>query len=184
VTDEVDYSDYSKAELQAAADEQGVEYDDSDTKADLLQKLEDAESSDDESMETTDGGEQPAPPEGAASVPSELYPERRPTDVDVADIENPDEEYEGELHPLPNAETWVILDGSSDEVPDELDGAVAAVISWPQGQEHDSNIGVTTTFVAPEGYWTVKERGQNILLSVTQDAFKEIYYHGRPATFA
>src|SRR5215472_14021853 len=188
VTDEQDYSDYSKSELQAAADEQGVEYDDSDTKAELVQKLEDAAAGDGEAA-PADGSDEAdaeaaAYDQGPGTLPSELYPERRPTDVDVASIENPDAQYDGEFQAPLNAESWVVLDGSADGVPDQLDGATAAVLSYPVTTEQDPNTGTTKTYASPDGLYTVQSRGQGIVLSVGADAFKEIHTHGRPDQFA
>jgi len=181
---ETDYSDYSKSDLQAAADEQGIEYDDSDTKAELIAKLEDAEAGDDESAETADEetAEDGTGEAAAGPFPSEQFPERAPVEVDVADV--PVEEHEGEYQAPLNAESWAVLDGSSDQVPDELDGAVAAIIDWPVGVEHDSSTGETKTFTAPDGYYLVQDRAQGTRLSVTADAFKEIHTHGRPGAYA
>jgi hypothetical protein len=128
--------------------------------------------------------EEDAYADSPGSIPSEQYPERRPIEPDLADIEDPDAEYEGEIQAPLNAESWVTLDGDSDEVPDELDGHVAAVITSPVSTEHDTDTGETTTFLSPEGYYTVRERSQGILLSVTADAFKEVHTHGRPDVFA
>jgi hypothetical protein len=165
----------TKAELQDKADELGIEYSESDTKADLVSKIEDAESGVDEE----DTGDETPP---AASYASEDFPERRPVDIDVADIEPA--EYEGETMAPLNAESWVVLDGDHDSVPDELDGEVAAVVDWPVGVEHDSDTGETKVFAAPDGYYLVVTRGQNIRLSLPYDAFKEVHTHGRPATYA
>ena len=172
-----DLSDYSKAELQAKADELGVEYDESDTKAELISAIEDADSGVDEEAAEEGTGEAAAGP-----FPSEQFPERVPVEVDVADV--PVEEHEGETIAPLNAESWVVLDGSNDQVPDELDGAVAAVLDWPVGVEHDSTTGETKTFTAPDGYYLVQDRAQGTRLSVTADAFKEIHSHGRPGAYA
>ena len=188
MTDEQDYSDYSKSELQAAADEQGVEYTADDTKAELVQKLEDAAAGDGEAA-PADGSDEAdaeaaAYDQGPGTLPSELYPERRPTDVDVASIADPTAEYEGEhIAPL-NAESWVVLDGSHDEVPDEYDGKVAAVLAWPVSTDHNLDTGTTTTYASPNGTYLVKERGQGVTLSLPVDAFQEIHTHGRPDQFA
>lgn len=176
-----DLSDYSKAELQAHADELGVEYSPDDTKAELISAIEEADSGADETA--TDGADEAAPPESAAGpFPSEEFPQLRPIEPDVADL--PTDEHEGEFQAPLNAESWVTLDGASDQVPDELDGAVAAVVEWPVSVEHDTDTGETKTYTSPDGYYLVQERGQGVRLSVTADAFKSVHTHGRPDQFA
>jgi hypothetical protein len=166
--------DLTKAELQDKADELEVEYDESDTKAELIAKIEDAESGEDEVAD-----EEEAPTGPFDTTPSELNPERRPVEVDIADV--PVEEYEGEhMAPL-NAESWVILDGSHDLVDDRWDGAIAAVIDWPTAVEHDTNTGETITYLPPDASLTVRERSQGAMFYLPLDAFKEIHTNGRPA---
>jgi hypothetical protein len=176
----VNLEDLTKAELQDVADEKEVDWSESDTKAELIDKI---HAADVEEGDVPDESEVGAPPSSfAGSVPSEQYPERRPVDVDVADV--PAEEHEGEIQAPLNSESWVVLDGKSDQVPDELNGKVAAIIESPTSVEHDPDTGTTKTFLSPEGYYTVKERGQGILLNVTADAFKSVHTHGRPDQFA
>lgn len=186
--EEVVLEDMTKSELQDHADSLGVDYSDSDTKAELIDAITaqadppaDGEQVDDEGNVIEGGSSYDSFP---GSVPSELEPTRRPMDVDIANIEDPDAEYDGEIQAPLNAESWVVLDGSDDQVPDELDGHVAAVVESPVSQEHDPATGETTTFLSPEGLYTVKERAQGILLNVTADAFKEVFTHGRPDQFA
>jgi hypothetical protein len=183
-----DYSDYSKAELQAKADELGVEYDDSDTKSDLVAKIneaEDEESTDDgdeEGADEEETTEEEAYDSSPGAVASEQFPERRPIEPDLADVEAA--EYDGEhLAPL-NGESWVVLDGDHEEVPDELDGKIAAVVEFPTTVEQDPDTGIVSTYLPPQASLTVKERGQGTILYLPLDAFKEIHTHGRPATFA
>jgi len=187
-----DYSDYSKAELQAKADELGVEYDDSDTKAELVDKINEAEAdesgdeegAEEEGADEEETGEEEAYDSSPGAVASEQFPERRPIEPDLANIEDPDAEYEGEhLAPL-NAESWVVLDGDHEEVPDELDGKIAAVVEYPTTVAQDPDTGIVETYLPPGASLTVKERGQGTLLYLPLDAFKEIHTHGRPAEFA
>lgn len=177
--------DQTKADLQDIAEEKGVDWSTSDTKDELIQKIHDAD---------VEAGDVPAEAEideeGSAfdsfpgSVPSEQFPERRPIEVDLADIKNPDKEYEGEhMAPL-NAESWVVLDGSHDQVDDRYDGAIAAVVEYPTAVEHDTDTGITTTFLPPEASLTVKERSQGAFMYLPLDAFKEIHTAGRPDQFA
>jgi len=178
---EVDYSDYSKAELQAAADEAGVEYSADDTKAELIAKLEDAEAGDSEEADETpdeEAAEDAAPVEGVASFASEDFPELRPIEPDVADI--PPEEYDGEITPPLNAESWVILDGSHPDIGERWDGKIASVLSWPVSTEHDPDTGETKVYTSPDGYYLVQERSQGARFSVQADAFKSIHTNGRP----
>lgn len=116
-------------------------------------------------------------PEGA--VPSELFPQRRAVDVDVADIENPDKKHKGETHPPLNAETWVVLDGSHKDVPKELDGKVGAVIDWPTTEVVDEDTGERRQILPPKAAITVKMRAQGQILHLTMDAFKEVHTNGR-----
>lgn len=141
---------------------------------------------DDDDANNADDGEEDAEGEviqgdqaGQAIVswPSEAHPEKRPLEVDIKDVEPAD--YEGETAPPFNAETFVKLDGESDEVPDELDGAIAAMIEWPVAHEHDHHTGITLTYDPPDGTYIVKELSQGIRLSVTKDAFKEVSTNGR-----
>lgn len=111
--------------------------------------------------------------------PSEFFPERRSGDVDVADIENPDKSYKGE-HAAPlNAETWVILDGSHKDVPDEYDGHLAAVTAYPTSVIHDTDTGVTHEEMPKNGLVTVKERSQGAVLTLPMEAFKSVHPNGR-----
>jgi len=175
---ETDYSDYSKAELQAAADEQGVEYDDSDTKAELISKLEDAEAGDDESTETTEDDESAeSVPPTQESYPSEQYPERTPIEPDLADLSTDPQEGEF-LAPL-NAESWVVLDGSHEGVDERWDGKIAAVLSYPTVTEQDPDTGEVKSFLPEGASLTVKEASQGALFHLPLDAFKEIHTNGR-----
>ena len=116
-------------------------------------------------------------PEGA--IPSESFPERRPTDVDVANIKDPDKSYKGE-HTAPlNGETFVVLDGKHKEVPDRYDGHTAAVIAYPTAFEHDPDTGVTTSFFPSKGKVTVRELSQGQILELPMDAFKKVSTNGR-----
>jgi hypothetical protein len=192
--EEVVLEDMTKAELQDHADSLGVDYSDSDTKAELIEAITTQAEPPDEGEQVDDEGnvidsesddeEESAYDSFPGSVPSELEPARRPVDVDIANIEDPEAEYEGEVQAPLNAESWVTLDGSNDQVPDELDGHVAAVVESPVSTEHDPDTGTTKTFLSPEGLYTVKERSQGILLNVTADAFKSVHTHGRPDQFA
>lgn len=178
---ETDYSDYSKAELQARADELEVAYDDSDTKAELIASIEDAEAGADETATADDAaaGDAPPAPDDAASgpFPSEQFPQLAPIEPDLANV--PTDEHEGEHQAPLNAESWVILDGASDQVPDRFDGHLAAVLSWPTSVEHDTDTGETITYTSPDGWYTVQERSQGAILSVQADAFKSVHT-GRP----
>jgi len=186
-----DLSDYSKAELQAKADELGVEYEDSDTKAELVEKINEAEEPETEEEEGADeegdegeGDEEEAPAVDttATAQASEVHPELRPIEPDIADLSKDEEEGE-HIAPL-NGESWVVLDGDSDLVEDRYDGAIAGVIEWPTGVEHNPDTGETITFLPPDGTLLVKERSQGLTMSLPLDAFKEIHTSGRPDQFA
>lgn len=171
----VNLEDLTKAELQDTAEEKGIDWSDSDTKAELIEKIHDA---DVEEGDVPDESEVGAP-QGTfpGSVPSEDYPERRAIEVDLADV--PVEEHEGEhMAPL-NAESWVVLDGSHPEVDPRWDGKIAAVISWPTSTEHDTDTGETITYLPPEASLTVKESSQGAMFYLPLDAFKEIHTNGR-----
>ena len=138
---------------------------------------------DDEEVPAEEAGDEEAPaPDEALSYASEAHPERIPVEVDVADVEPAD--YEGETIPPLNAESWVILDGSHPEVDDRWDGAVAGVIDWPTGVEHDPTTGDTKVFLPPDAHLTVKERSQGAMFYLPLDAFKEIHTSGRPEVVA
>lgn len=111
--------------------------------------------------------------------PSELFPEARATDVDVADIENPDKEYKGEHSAPLNLESWVVLDGKHKEVPKEYDGKVAAVIDYPTTTEQDPDTGETVSYLPPKARITVKERSQGVTLVLPMEAFKAVHTNGR-----
>jgi hypothetical protein len=186
--------DMTKTELQEHADELGVEYNTTDSKQDLVDKIiagadpppvaDDEEQTGDEEdgdAEVVEGDQS-----GAAissfpgAVPSEQFPERRPMEVDLSDVEDPEAEYEGEFQPPLNAESWVVLDGSHDSVPDELDGAIAAVVSAPSITTTNPDTGETQTSQPPEGLVGVRERSQGILIYLPMEAFKKVYTNGRP----
>lgn len=111
------------------------------------------------------------------SVPSEQNPERRATDVDVADV--PAKSHKGEHNPPLNAETFVVLDGSHKEVPKELDGKVAAVIDFPTTTEQDPDTGETVSYLPPKASITVKTLDQGQILHVPYEAFKQVSTNGR-----
>jgi len=112
------------------------------------------------------------------SVPSEQFPERRPADMDVADIKNPDKEYKGEhLAPI-TLESWVTL-GKHKLVPKELEGRLAAVISAPTITVVDEDTGEEYVTVPPKAAITVKERSQGTILYLPREAFAEIHTNGR-----
>lgn len=187
-TDEevVALEDQTKAELQDIAEEKGVDWSTSDTKDELIQKIHDAdvEAGDVPAEAEIDDEEDGAFDSFPGSVPSEQFPERRPIEVDLADIKNPDKEYEGETLPPLNAESWVVLDGSHDQVDERWDGAIAAVVEYPTAVEHDTDTGITKTFLPPEASLTVRERSQGAMFYLPLDAFKEIHTAGRPDQFA
>lgn len=178
--DEVVLEDMTKTELQDHADELDIEYSESDTKAELIEKI-------------TAGAE--PPPEGQTAdeanaeeaaydaspdaVPSEQFPERRPIEVDVADV--PVEEHEGEFQAPLNAESWVILDGEHEGVPDRFDGAVAAVLDWPTVTVTDPDTGESHEEFPVDGTLIVQERSQGLRLSLPMEAFKEVHSNGRPS---
>jgi hypothetical protein len=180
---------HSREELDQIAEDEGIEDpDDLPNKEAVARAIiearaegDDESSDDDEDEEDTDEegeviqGDQAG--QAIVSWPSEVHPEKRPLEVDLKDVEPAD--YEGETMPPFNAETFVKLDGDSDEVPDELDGAIAAMIEWPVAHEHDHHTGVTLTYDPPDGTYIVKELSQGIRLSVTKDAFKEVSTNGR-----
>jgi hypothetical protein len=173
----VNLEDLTKAEIQDVADEKGVDWSDSDTKAELIAKI---HAVDVEEGDVPDESEVGAPPDSfPGSVASELYPERRPIEVDLANVDPGDGEGE-HMAPL-NAESWVVLDGSHDLVDDRYDGKIAAVIDWPTSVEHDTNTGETITYLPPEAMLTVKESSQGALMHLPLDAFKEIHTNGRGA---
>jgi len=171
VADTEDLSDLSKAELQQKADELGVEYDDSDTKAELIAAINSAELGDDEEAVGED--------QTVTSSASEVNPELRPIEPDLADIEPA--EYEGEFMAPLNAESWVVLDGAHDEVDDRWDGRIAGVINWPTVTVQDPDTGEVKSYLPPDARLTVKERSQGALMDLPLDAFKEIHTNGRGA---
>lgn len=168
--------DMTKTELQEHADSLDVEYSDSDTKAELIDAINEAQGT---TSESTNGGDAEAEPEALLAYGSEQYPERRPIEVDIKDV--PVEEYEGETMPPLNAESWVILDGDHELVPDEFDGAVAAVIDSPTVTDTNPDTGESVTHFPSEGRVTVRERSQGATFNLPLDAFKEIYTNGRPS---
>jgi hypothetical protein len=112
------------------------------------------------------------------SVPSEQQPERRPTDVDVADIKDPDKEYKGESTPPLNAESWVVL-GKHKLVPKELEGKIFAVIDYPTTTQQDPDTGETVSYLPPKASITVKGRAQGQVLHLPMEAFAEVHTNGR-----
>jgi hypothetical protein len=170
----VNLEDLTKSELQDTAEEKGVDWSADDTKAELIQKIHDA---DVEEGDVPDEAEVGAPTGPFETLPSEAYPERRPIEVDIADVDPGDGEGET-LAPL-NAESWVILDGSHPEVDERWDGKIAGVISWPTSTEHDTNTGETVTYLPPEAHLTVRESSQGAMFYLPLDAFKEIHTNGR-----
>lgn len=111
--------------------------------------------------------------------PSELEPERRPMEIDVADIKNPDKVYEGEYSPPLNAESWVIL-GKHDLVPEWAEGRVAAVIDAPVAREVDDATGSVREYLHENAVVTVKERSQGAIFYLPLKAFSKISRAGRP----
>lgn len=173
----VNLEDMTKNELQDLAEEKDVDWSSNDSKQDLIDKIHAVDVEEDDVPDEAEVGA----PQGTfpGSVASEEYPERRPVEPDMADLENPDAEYEGETLPPLNAESWVVLDGSHDQVDERWDGAVAAVVEWPTATEHDPETGITTTFLPPKASLTVKERSQGAMFYLPLDAFKEIHTNGR-----
>ena len=203
---EVALEDLTKDELKMKLDEAGIEYDEHDKKADLIEKLEaeepeeegvddDEAGEDEEAEETEEGeeeeGEEPTPehvgPQGTdagiAVWPSEEYPEKRPIEVDIARVD-PGEPVEGEHEPPLNGESWVVLDGDHELVGEEYDGHVAGVIDYPTMVEQDPDTGAITRYMPDEGLVTVRDRGQGTTLILPLDAFKEIHRNGRPDRYA
>jgi hypothetical protein len=175
--EEVNLDDLTKSELQDKAEELGLDWSTADSKAELIDKINEAEESDGDDDEEGADEEEVSEDQTATSYASEVYPERAPIEVDIKDIEPAD--YEGETQPPFNAETFVVLDGESEDVPDELDGAIAAMIDWPVSVEHDHHTGQTITYDPPEATYVVKELSQGIRLSVNRDAFKKVSTNGR-----
>jgi hypothetical protein len=116
---------------------------------------------------------------GDGPAASEQYPERRPLDVDVADIKNPDKKYEGEHDAPLNLESWVKLDGKHKLVPKHLDGALASVVSFPTLHVQDEETGEEYDTVPPKAVVTVKERSQGTILHLPREAFAAVYPNGR-----
>lgn len=111
------------------------------------------------------------------AVPSEQFPERRASDVDVKDVDPGSGK--GEHLPPLNAETFVVLDGSHKLVPDEYDGKIAAVLSFPRGIKHDEDTGETYEYLPPKGSYEVKELSQGARFFLPLEAFKDISTNGR-----
>jgi hypothetical protein len=175
--EDVNLEDLTKSELQDKAEEVGADWSAADSKSELIDKINEAEEPSDDDDEEGADEEEVGEDQTATSYASEEFPERRPIEVDIKDVEVAD--YEGEITPPFNGETFVILDGASDDVPNEMDGAVAAMIDWPVSVEHDHHTGTTITYDPPEGVYIVKELSQGIRLSVTKDAFKKVSTNGR-----
>jgi len=180
-----DLSDYSKSELQAKADELGVDYTDSDTKAELIAAINEAEEPDDDGddEETTDeeaaDDEEVAPISTVGTFDSEAFPQMAPIEPDLADV--PTDPQEGEFMAPLNGESWVVLDGAHDEVDDRWDGKIAAVLAWPTVTEQDPDTGEVKSFLPPDAHLTVQERSQGLRMYLPLDAFKEIHTNGRGA---
>jgi hypothetical protein len=188
--EDVNLDDLTKSELQDKADELGVDWSDSDTKAELIDKINEADEPDDDEGDGDD--EEGEVIEGDQSgtaitaytgpVPSEQYPERRPSEPDMADLEVT--EADGDFMPPLNAESWVVLDGSHIDVPDWADGRIAAVLSAPSVTVTDPDTGESHEEFPVDGHLTVQERSQGLRLYLPMEAFKEVHSNGRGAVQA
>jgi hypothetical protein len=189
----VSEQELTKDEIKAKLDELGVEYDESAKKAELQELLAEVEEPEEEGDDAGDDEEEAAEEEHQAGAsdqnvsvwPSEVFPEKRPIDVDIAalkdkPLDEPDAEY---LAPL-NGESWVVLDGEHELVDDRYDGAVAMVLAAPTNHFEDEFTGAEHDYLPEGAQVTVKERGQGVTMVLPLEAFKEIHNHGRPDQFA
>jgi hypothetical protein len=104
---------------------------------------------------------------------AEAYPFPPQGDVDVATVDPGSGE--GESMPALTAEDWVILDGSSDAVPDRLDGRPAVVLSAPAEPMTEEN--------KDDYEITVRTRDDvNATLTIPLSAVKSIDRGGRNPT--
>ena len=153
MSDDQDYSSWTKADLQAELDNRGLESPSNATKDELVELLEaddkveeevngdaEAEESDEEKAPSTSdaasrvegslASETPADEHQgphASDSPSYAFPTQG--DVDVATVDPGSGE--GEFMAPLAVDDWVILDGSAEEVPDELDGRRAVILAAP-----------------------------------------------------
>lgn len=175
--EEVVLEDMTKSELQDHADSLGVEYSDSDTKSELIDAITAQAEPPADGEQVDEAGN--VIPDDQASYPSEQFPERTPIEPDLANLST--DPQEGEFQAPLNAESWVILDGSHEDVPERFDGSIAAVIDWPTVTVTDQATGESHEEFPAEGKLIVQERSQGLRLSLPMDAFKEVHSNGRPA---
>ena len=156
----------------AFAEEHDIDLGDASTKDEIAQVISESEETQPADDETED--DEAAPDEEEAPATG--------GDVDVADLD--DTEYEGEFSPPLTVEDWVVLDGSHEDVPDELDGHIAYVVNAPSKPAPDADPDSLNAARVPndDRGITVRTRDDhNSTLTLPREAFKAVGRGGRNA---